>query len=278
MSASEDKGAPNPSGSTWVVRKGSEVARLGSEPLIIGRSKECDIVLRGENISRRHARIWVEAGNAYVEDLGSTNGVIVDGKKADGATRVSNGGHVTVGRFTLEVAIDLELEKSRTRPLAQTVRRQPIDIRKLDDGHEQTQKDDTLELMGSVARKQLAIGKVGQAEDTLRDLLKGVQMSAASTGLPRKTWKTATELALDLAKASKKGKWLNYVFEISKHDPHALPVDFVAQAMDLLDDIDALELNQLRTYIAAMNRRGGDLNPKLMLKLHELERRAATLK
>src|SRR5690606_8903978 len=42
----------------------------------IGRSKECDCVIRDPNVSRRHAELRRREGGAWeIEDLGSTNGV-----------------------------------------------------------------------------------------------------------------------------------------------------------------------------------------------------------
>ena len=48
----------------------------------IGRAPENTIVLLEENISRRHAKLLREEGPVFLEDLGSSNGTWVNGKKA----------------------------------------------------------------------------------------------------------------------------------------------------------------------------------------------------
>ncbi|MDJ0840653.1 MAG: ATP-binding protein [Acidobacteriota bacterium] len=52
---------------------------LGS--VIIGRSSSADIVIRDVAVSRRHARLYLKDGNIFVEDLNSTSGVWMDGKR-----------------------------------------------------------------------------------------------------------------------------------------------------------------------------------------------------
>jgi Protein of unknown function (DUF3662)/FHA domain len=49
--------------------------------MVIGRSRECDLTLSDPNVSRRHAEIRREEGGHWIVDLGSTNGVEVNGKR-----------------------------------------------------------------------------------------------------------------------------------------------------------------------------------------------------
>ena len=53
---------------------------LGSEPLLIGRSSECQIQTQDGLVSRRHARIFYDGGY-WIEDLGSANGVFIDNQR-----------------------------------------------------------------------------------------------------------------------------------------------------------------------------------------------------
>lgn len=48
--------------------------------LVIGRVAGCDVVLADTKASRRHARLIVEAGVVEIEDLGSSNGTLLNGK------------------------------------------------------------------------------------------------------------------------------------------------------------------------------------------------------
>jgi two-component system, cell cycle response regulator len=55
--------------------------RIGAGRLILGRADDCDIVLDDEGVSRRHALFVVTPDRKVtVEDFGSTNGTLVEGK------------------------------------------------------------------------------------------------------------------------------------------------------------------------------------------------------
>ncbi|MCP5111922.1 MAG: FHA domain-containing protein, partial [bacterium] len=56
---------------------------LNQVPFHIGRQADNDIVIRDNRASRRHARIVAEDGEYWVEDLGSQNGVYINGRKVD---------------------------------------------------------------------------------------------------------------------------------------------------------------------------------------------------
>jgi len=65
---------------------------------VVGRSSSCDVVLNDADVSRKHARISFEEGSGWViEDLGSTNGVVVNGGRVDGRLRLSVGDQITLG-------------------------------------------------------------------------------------------------------------------------------------------------------------------------------------
>jgi len=51
------------------------------EGLVLGRAPDVDVVLVGQMVSRRHAKIWLEGDVPMVEDLGSRNGITVNGRR-----------------------------------------------------------------------------------------------------------------------------------------------------------------------------------------------------
>ena len=67
----------------------------------LGRSSASTIVLRSDDYaSGRHAQLTRHGGLLYIEDLGSTNGTFVNGRKTVGATPLRNGDTVRVGSTT----------------------------------------------------------------------------------------------------------------------------------------------------------------------------------
>jgi Protein of unknown function (DUF3662)/FHA domain len=63
----------------------------------IGRSRDCDVVLEDGGISRRHAEIRPAGEGWTLEDLGSTNGVLVNGQKLTGVRPLAPGDRVELG-------------------------------------------------------------------------------------------------------------------------------------------------------------------------------------
>jgi hypothetical protein len=73
----------------------------------IGRSRDCDVVLADANVSRRHAEVLPgAAGTWMVSDLGSTNGVVVNGRRITGYEPLAPGDRMALG--TAEVVFDVE--------------------------------------------------------------------------------------------------------------------------------------------------------------------------
>lgn len=51
------------------------------EKTVIGRSSEAELTMDEDTLSRKHAAVVFRGGTFYLEDLGSANGTLVDGKK-----------------------------------------------------------------------------------------------------------------------------------------------------------------------------------------------------
>jgi pSer/pThr/pTyr-binding forkhead associated (FHA) protein len=86
------------------VGEGKRTVLSGSR-VLLGRSRDCDLTIDDPNVSRRHAEFRNEDGNWIVTDLGSTNGVKVNGRRAE-ETVLRDGDEVALGlvklRFELE--------------------------------------------------------------------------------------------------------------------------------------------------------------------------------
>src|SRR6266511_3902100 len=64
--------------------------------VVIGRSRDCDIQLADANVSRRHAELRQEGASYWIVDLGSTNGLEVNGQRVKRA-KLRSGDTITVG-------------------------------------------------------------------------------------------------------------------------------------------------------------------------------------
>lgn len=73
-------------------------------PILIGRDSTLDVVLPGERVSRRHAAIQQEGDEIVLLDQGSTNGVVVNGKRRQRA-QLQSGDTVVIGNYALQVTV-----------------------------------------------------------------------------------------------------------------------------------------------------------------------------
>jgi phosphoserine phosphatase RsbU/P len=76
----------------------------GTAPVVVGRSSEVDLMVPDRMLSRRHARLFLEGCDWFVEDLGSHNGTFLNGAKVQGPARLKDGDVLALGGSTLTVA------------------------------------------------------------------------------------------------------------------------------------------------------------------------------
>ena len=86
---------PSASGRAFLVGAGKRLVLSGNR-VLIGRSRECDFMLDDPNVSRQHAELRREGDGWVVADLGSTNGVKVNGNRVREAG-LRAGDEITLG-------------------------------------------------------------------------------------------------------------------------------------------------------------------------------------
>lgn len=74
-----------------------------ASPVVIGRSPDTDIVIADDFISGRHARIVPSGEGAVLEDLGSTNGTVLNGTRLGAPAALSAGDEIALGTVRLKV-------------------------------------------------------------------------------------------------------------------------------------------------------------------------------
>lgn len=69
---------------------------------VLGRGSDADVLIDDTGVSRHHAQVRVAGGALTLEDLGSTNGTFVNGRRVQTMT-IQAGDEITIGRVTLQV-------------------------------------------------------------------------------------------------------------------------------------------------------------------------------
>jgi hypothetical protein len=84
-----------------VLDAGEESVLLLDKPVtVIGRANECELRLDDPGVSRRHAEVRVSGSEAEIIDLGSTNGIRVNGRAVPSA-RLVDGDRIDMGSTSL---------------------------------------------------------------------------------------------------------------------------------------------------------------------------------
>jgi hypothetical protein len=85
-----------------ILSNGSRRQEFHKTRVVLGRSRECDFPVDDLNVSRRHVAVYWETGTAFVKDLDSTNGTLLNGRPvtsgqlADGDVLTLGGTDITV--------------------------------------------------------------------------------------------------------------------------------------------------------------------------------------
>jgi hypothetical protein len=99
--SAEDLGfEPEPAPPPASVTVNGTAHELRKPSIVIGRSKECDIRVSDPNVSRRHAEIRQEGSTYWIVDLGSTNGISVNGQALK-RSKLDEGDRITLGSTEL---------------------------------------------------------------------------------------------------------------------------------------------------------------------------------
>lgn len=177
------------------------------QSLLVGRGSSCDVVLDDDLASREHFRLTLTDGVLSVEDLGSRNGVLVNGLPIRGAQELHHGDHVTAGRTPLSVVQQVHEPRARRSTLGSSVRASSEE--------DATQSGSLYTLLEGSTRMALTAGDLTTAEGSGRSLLVALRGFLARGREVQAEWiDGATDLALDLADASHEPVWVERLLDL----------------------------------------------------------------
>ena len=84
----------------------------------IGREPECDLQVLDSEVSRRHAKVTIRDGAAWIDDLHSANGTYVNGERIIESFRLAPGDRIDIGEATIELTSPV-FEGTAVRPQIQ---------------------------------------------------------------------------------------------------------------------------------------------------------------
>src|SRR5688572_6348342 len=150
--------------------QGGEFPLPPNTEIIVGRSSDLDMVLVEDMVSRRHAKIVVNADQVTIQDLGSTNGTFVNGERVKRAT-LNDGDRVLIGTSIIKlVTADAAIPPSAPpgKKLQEVaINRRTNQVRSMSGAIDEVPLPDLLQLFGSsrktgvlVVKTDTDVGKV----------------------------------------------------------------------------------------------------------------------
>ena len=272
----------------WIEYQGHSF-ELWHGPVTIGRASDCNLVLDDGLVSRRHAQLSLDGGRVLVEDLGSSNGVFVNGDRITGPRELAVSDELTIGKQLMLVRGPVRslVPKARAnrRMLAETMHStDPLLLGDIAIEPEavvgDTRGAEALELLAGVADKVLALGRGEEAEKMLGGQLEKVRLAArARQELDPQLMERAAGLAVRLASVTGKGAWVDYVFELYCYLKRPLPAQIVDLLYEVARKVSAVSLPVLRDYVATLRAGQAQFGPAekfLFQRLEGLERLVAS--
>ena len=102
------------------VIDGDRCIPLGKGENVIGRLPWATVTIDSLQVSRRHARIVVEDDCATLEDLGSKNGTLLNGRPVNGPSTLEDGDEIALGSHVVAIQFSADAttaeEDTPTRP------------------------------------------------------------------------------------------------------------------------------------------------------------------
>jgi hypothetical protein len=287
---------------------------LPSGEFVIGRSADAQLSVDDPLVSRRHARFSVSDNEMYIEDLGSRNGVLLNGSPVVGRLRCTHGDRVSVGSQEIVVIDTQKVPEQRhahphnitlggemTSPLRHISDTEPdgpalrvtqeisraevaravarVEQHRAEGRDEPTRKADALQMLGGLADKALALGRAEEAERILSQLLHHtLSVAKGGTSVTPERAELAARYAVKLADATGKGSWVDLAIELYSAEQRILPAPVVDELYSIVRRV-SISLPVLRAYLAVLRSQAGELRPAerfLLQRVEGLERLVAS--
>jgi len=254
-----------------VVLRGQELPLRPHARYLIGRHPACEIVLDDRMVSRRHARLLVH-DSVVVEDLGSANGVFVDGIRVHGSQKLALRQRIQIGASELvlsQSSVERRArETTRGRGLLATVpeRMPPVS----ESSGDSTDQRSYNEVLGGLADKLIARGQGEDAEALVGAHMINVLEQWRKDGAgDLELAERCAERALGLASVTQKSFWLEYVFELYSAIGSLLPEPLVDESYRVVHHVRRPSPDALGAYVERIGR--AEHGPSERFRMRRLE-------
>lgn len=227
---------------------------LAEGDFVVGRAATCELSLDDPMVSRNHGRLRVTPEDVQIEDLGSRNGVKVNGQRIQGVRKLEHGDQILIGSQQMVLLLRREMA-------ADTLVQQP-------------ERGAGFGLLGALADKALGLGRGDEAERLVGQQLDQVlgDLEGGRVVNPEQI-ERATEYALKIASFTQNARWTDFIFRLYTALRRPCAAAVVDQLYTVLRKVQKPAPQTLRAYLSVL--RALELGPAdrfLVNRIEGLER------
>jgi hypothetical protein len=231
---------------------------IGGSEVVIGRSSDCHITIEDPLISRRHAQVVLRDDAAYVVDLGSRNGVRVNGRLVKGEQLLKDGDRIRLGTQELVFSVVARVDRPPRptgymrvchacgTPFPEGAPSCPhcgapslADEDTMTGQISEPKRGWTFQLLGEVIERALSSGKAVEAERLMRRAAKEIdERIGLGERLEVEHVSLIAGFAVRLAKLVGSSEWVSWALTLHRRQPQLLSDDVLDRLLEL--DLTAL--------------------------------------
>jgi pSer/pThr/pTyr-binding forkhead associated (FHA) protein len=260
------------------LRYGAHDVELPPGEFVIGRSEECQLALDDPMVSRRHVALRVSTAAVVAVDLGSRNGLTINGERLRNERQLVDGDRLRIG--THELCFQVSMPEPRQRRLS-TRTLQAVDVRDIestavrDPGQPapvapQSKAAASLQTLAQLANKAFALGRVDEADRILSHPLGELQKEIKSGRIPtNQVLERAASYAVRLAIAGNNSTWIDWTVDVYADSERLMPSQLVEDLHGAVRKVKGARSENLTRYIEAMS--SSQLSPADRFLLQRIE-------
>ncbi|MEM9191009.1 MAG: FHA domain-containing protein [Myxococcota bacterium] len=236
--------------------------------VVLGRSPDCHITLEDPLVSRRHACIRTAPGSPKIRDLGSRNGVRINGRKIDGEVELNDGDRIRLG--TQELVFSVVGTGSREAkptgfmrtchacgvPYPEVAPRCPHCGALPEPGEEETtisgvvaepSRKWTFQLLGDVITRAVDSGRSVEADRLMRRAAREFDaMRADNAPIDAEQLELVACKALEVARLAESSEWVSWVMKTHEN----LELMPSSLSIERIEELDLSTMPEVKTIIS----------------------------
>jgi uncharacterized membrane protein YgcG len=261
---------------------------------VIGRSLDCNLTIEDPLVSRQHARIFVDDEGGTVEDMGSRNGVRVNGHSIRGTMALRDGDRVRIGTqdFVFCRVDPAGKAHSKTtgvlRLCANCRLPYPREMAACPNCEATEQTDEetlsgsfgaqnqtawSVQLLVEALERALSLGRVGDAERIVRRATAQVEeLVAAGGAIDTKTLSGLAVQAASTTLSTNDPTWVLWALEIYRRTDRVPPIEVIERVAEAAADHRGVVRGAVHALLAHLDGKARSAKTGEMEALTRLER------